>query len=52
MAAIAGASLALLVQLVGMMMMGLPVEYLMGIVSAFAGIAFVLGVIVGPRKAK
>lgn len=51
-AAVAGASLALLFQIVGIMTFQLPVDYLMGLVTAFAGLGFVLGVIVGPRTKK
>lgn len=51
-AAVAGAALALMAQIIGMMTVGLPVDYLFGILLAFAGIGFVLGVLIGPRTNK
>ncbi len=51
-AAIAGVALAVLVQVIGQMTMGLPIDYLMWIVFAFAGSGFLLGVVIGPRSTK
>ena len=51
-AAAAGAALAVLVQIVGQMTMGLPIDYLGWIVLAFVSIGFLLGVVIGPRNTK
>ena len=51
-AAVAGAALALLAEIVGMMTIGLPVDWLIWLVASFSGIGFVLGVLIGPRTMK
>jgi uncharacterized membrane protein YdcZ (DUF606 family) len=48
----AGAALAVLIQVVGQMTMGLPIDYLQWILLACAGIGFLLGVVIGPRSTK
>ena len=49
-AAVAGAALAVLIQVIGQMAMGLPIEYLKWILVACAGVGFLLGVMIGPRR--
>lgn len=51
-AAIMGATLALLVQLVGHMAMGLPLEYFKWILATFSAVSFLLGVLIRPRNAR
>ncbi len=48
-AAVAGAALALLLQVIGQMTVGLPIDYLQWIVLALASFGFLLGVAIGPR---
>ena len=48
----AGAALAVLIQVVGQMTMGLSIDYLQWILLACAGIGFLLGVVIGPRSTK
>ena len=48
----AGAALAVLIQVVGQMTMGLPIDYLQWILLACAVIGFLLGVVIGPRSTK
>jgi hypothetical protein len=49
---IAGAALAVLIQVIGQMTMGLPVDYLQWILLTCVGIGFLIGVMIGPRSAK
>ena len=51
-AAVAGAALALAIQVFGLMTIGLPIDYLPWIVLVLAGIGFLLGVAIGPRALK
>ena len=50
--AMAGAAVAVLIQVVGQMTMGLPIDYLQWVLLACAGIGFLLGVVIGPRSNK
>jgi hypothetical protein len=50
--AVAGAALAVLIQVIGQMTMGFPIDYLEWILLACAGIGFLLGVVLGPRSTK
>jgi hypothetical protein len=50
--AMAGGALAVLIQVVGQMAMGLPTDYLRWILLACAGIGFLIGVVIGPRTTK
>ena len=50
--AMAGTALAVLIQVVGQMTMGLPIDYLQWILLVCAGIGFLLGVVIGPRSTK
>lgn len=50
--AVAGAALVVLIQIVGQMTMGLPIDYLQWILLACAGIGFLIGVVIGPRSTK
>jgi hypothetical protein len=47
-----GAALAVLIQVIGQMTIGLPIDYLQWILLAGAGIGFLLGVVIGPRSRK
>jgi hypothetical protein len=49
-AAVAAVACALVVQIVGIMLIGLPVEFLGWIVLVFGTIGFLIGVVVGNRK--
>jgi hypothetical protein len=49
-AAVAGVALALVVQIVGQMTIGLPIEYLEKLVLAFGGGGFIIGLLVGNRR--
>jgi hypothetical protein len=49
-AAVAGAALAVLLQVVGQMTMGLPIDYLKWILLGCAGLGFLLGLAIGPRR--
>lgn len=51
-AAVAGAALAFLAQIAGMMTIGLPIDYLVWILLSFASIGFLLGIVIGPRSSK
>jgi len=48
--AVAAVAVALVVQIVGIMLVGLPIEFLQWIVLGFGAIGFVVGFIVGNRK--
>lgn len=48
-AAVAGVAISILVQIVGQMTLGFPIDYLKWIALAFAGIGFLAGVLIGPR---
>ena len=50
--AMAGAALAVLIQVIGQMTMGFPIDYLQWILLACAGIGFLLGVVIGPKSTK
>ena len=47
----AGAALAVLIQVIGQMAMGFPIDYLQWILLACAGIGFLFGVVLG-REAR
>ena len=49
-AAVAGASLALVLQIVGMMTIRLSIDYLQWILLVGVCLGFLLGVIIGPRS--
>jgi hypothetical protein len=49
---IAGGALAVLVQVVGQMTPGFPIDYLQWVLLACAGIGFLVGVVIGPRNTK
>lgn len=51
-AAVAGVALAVLFQIVGMMMLGLQLDYLKWLILACASIGFLFGVLIGPRSKK
>jgi len=51
-AAVAGVALAVLIQVIGQMTIGLPIDDLKWIVLACASIGFLLGVVIGPRSTK
>jgi hypothetical protein len=51
-AAVTGAALALMLQVIGLMTIGLPLEYLGWLLLGCSGLGFLLGVIVGPRSTK
>jgi hypothetical protein len=51
-AAIAGIALAILVQIVGQMAFGMPIDYLKWIIIGFASFGFLIGAAFGPRKIK
>jgi hypothetical protein len=51
-AAVTGGALALVIQVVGLMTIGLPIEYLIWILLGCSGLGFLLGVIIGPRSTK
>ena len=51
-AAVTGAALAVLIQVIGLMTIGLPIDYLPWILMGCAGIGFLLGVVVGLRSTK
>lgn len=48
----AGVALGVLIQIVGHMTMGLPIDYLQWILLACGGVGFLVGVVVGPRSMK
>jgi hypothetical protein len=50
--AVAGAALAVLIQVIGQMTMGFPIDYLEWILLVFTGVGFLLGVVIGPRSTK
>jgi len=50
--AMAGAALAVLIQVMGQMTMGLPIDYLQWILFACACIGFILGAVIGPHNTK
>jgi uncharacterized membrane protein YfcA len=50
--AIAGAALAMLIQVLGQTAMGLPIDYLQWLLLVCAGIGFFPGVVIGPRTTK
>ncbi|MDB5345634.1 MAG: hypothetical protein JWP89_4011 [Schlesneria sp.] len=49
---VAGAALALMLQVIGLMTIGLPLEYLGWLLVGCSGMGFLLGVIVGPRSTR
>jgi hypothetical protein len=53
-AAVTGAALALalMLQVIGLMTIGLPLEYLGWLLMGCSGLGFLLGVLIGPRSTK
>jgi hypothetical protein len=50
--AIAGAGLSLLLQIIGQITVGLPIDYLPLILAACAAAGFLIGILVRPRSLK
>ena len=50
--AVAGGVLSVVLQVIGQITVGLPIEYLPWILLACAGGGFLVGVVVGPRSVK
>jgi hypothetical protein len=47
--AVAGAALAILVQVIGQMALGMPIDYLVWILIGLAAVGFIIGAAVGDR---